>query len=146
MIEIRAFANAAETVIVWNSERIPGCIGFALQRKRIHPSGQQESRYVENRMAFQDEDVQQGERRPSDEWPFQQYFCVDHDVLLGDRVRYRVIPAFEDNEYKSISLSLDSASDWSDEVLLDSAAGGLECYFNRSFLLNQLVHLGRGLF
>lgn len=141
-ITIRAYANADDVYVVWKAPKINDCVGFALERKLIHKTGQASTGYVENRTGFEDDrSVKPGEHRPSDQWPFQRHWWTDHSVNTGDRVKYRVIPAFE-NADKTIRLDQASASDWTQEATLGPDAGDMACYFNRGFIMSQFVRRG----
>lgn len=138
-IKIRSLANADEAFVVWNAEKIPGCLGFALQRRQIEMNGRRRTAYVKNRMGFEDEPARPGENRPSDEWPFQRYSWLDYEVHNGDRVQYRVIPVYENPEGTNVRLDTDSASDWTSEITLSAAGGDFQFYFNRSFMMSDFV-------
>src|SRR4051794_26538306 len=89
-IRIAAYANGDDALVAWQlDEKIPGCLGFALHRRR---NGAEE--IVENRIGWEDlvPPPAPGAHKPSTEWPIQRFFWSDYDARNGDKVQYRVVP------------------------------------------------------
>ncbi|HEK3744991.1 TPA: hypothetical protein SMW43_001390 [Pseudomonas aeruginosa] len=86
-IELRAFANGDDCLVIWKTPEIADCLGFAIGRECKRPNGI-ERLVLPNRLGFKGEPMALGETRPSTVWPFQRYDWTDHSVSTGDEVRY----------------------------------------------------------
>ncbi|WP_442578121.1 phospholipase D-like domain-containing protein [Mesorhizobium sp. ASY16-5R] len=138
-ITLRASTNADDVHLAWDpGEKIPGCLGFAIECKR----GNAEPKYLSNRVGFKndptmDENGEKATKRSSQDWPFQRYDWTDHAADLGDEVAYRVVARIETAASK---LSDGPASNWTPMLKLSPDCGdGLSAFFNRGFVLSQFM-------
>lgn len=132
--KLKVFTNSDDAHLVWYHEKIQDCIGFAIKRKLIR-NGETSDDYLENRVGFADETVQEGERRSSLEWPIQRYNWTDHGVGFNDIVRYQVIPVGTNKKPMT-----DGASEWSEPVTLSAKGNGpVSAYFNRGIVMSQFI-------
>ena len=67
-IKAAAYANASDAYIVWETEEIPNCLGFAIEA-RVNGK----VFVLNNRLGFRGKPQPLGETRPSTQWPFQRY-------------------------------------------------------------------------
>jgi phosphatidylserine/phosphatidylglycerophosphate/cardiolipin synthase-like enzyme len=132
---IRAYANCDDAYVVWRyPEIIPGCRGFALFRR---PEGGDPAP-VQTFVPFAGESKQEGEHRPSTEWPIQKFAWTDVFARSGETLSYRVIPMV--GAAGSLTEKEELASPWSPPVAVSPAAGdGLSAYFNRGVLATQAI-------
>jgi phosphatidylserine/phosphatidylglycerophosphate/cardiolipin synthase-like enzyme len=137
-IEIRAFANSDDCLVVWNAPAIDGCLGFAIGRERKLPDNKIEPLLLENRVGFKGEPMEKGEVRPSTEWPFQRYDWTDHRAGTGDEVRYCVTPVFRKAD-GTVEADVSQSSGWTDWVVLSPTAGPVSAYFNRGLVMSQFM-------
>jgi phosphatidylserine/phosphatidylglycerophosphate/cardiolipin synthase-like enzyme len=141
-IAIAGYANCDDAVVFWAIDRpIRDCLGFAIERQtgraaKVH--------VVENRIGFTDAPGRSGERRPSTTWPFQRFSWSDHQMDLGDRARYRVVPMLRDAR-GDLRRADAAASKWTPWLALAPAAGGMSAWFNRGHVISQFMarHLAR---
>jgi phosphatidylserine/phosphatidylglycerophosphate/cardiolipin synthase-like enzyme len=126
-VSIKLFANEDDTLVVWSSDdHIPGCLGFAIER-RANGS----TRTLKNYVGFP---RQAGGPRFSTEWPFQRWKWTDHSVSAGDHVTYRVRAMLG----APTDLRLGPSSAWSDEI--DAEPGfPIGAHFNRGIVASQWV-------
>jgi phosphatidylserine/phosphatidylglycerophosphate/cardiolipin synthase-like enzyme len=132
---IHAFANCDEATIVWQTEAlIPGCRGFALERQI---RGKTQTSFLPTWVGFKGQKHQDGESRPSTEWPIQRYMWSDYLVQFGQQVRYRAIPMIG----SAGSLEKAPEVEWSDwtpwETIGTGQAANIEAYFNRGIVPSQ---------
>jgi phosphatidylserine/phosphatidylglycerophosphate/cardiolipin synthase-like enzyme len=132
---IRAYANCDDAYVVWRyPEVIPGCRGFALFRK---PEGGDPAP-VQTFVPFAGETKQDGEHRPSTEWPIQRFAWADVFARNGETLSYRVVPMV--GAAGSLTEKEDLASPWSPPVAVSPDAGdGLSAFFNRGVLATQAI-------
>ncbi|HET9676038.1 MAG TPA: phospholipase D-like domain-containing protein, partial [Solirubrobacterales bacterium] len=132
---IRAYANCDDAFVVWRyPESIPGCRGFALFRR---PEGGDPAP-VQTFVPFAGEAKQEGEHRPSTEWPIQRFAWADVFARNGETLSYRVVPMV--GEAGSLTEKEDLASPWSPPVAVSPDAGdGLSAFFNRGVLATQAI-------
>lgn len=108
---IRAYANCDDAYVVWRyPEVIPGCRGFALFRR---PEGGDPAP-VQTFVPFASESKQEGEHRPSTEWPIQRFAWADVFARNGETLSYRVVPMV--GAAGSLTEKEDLASPWSPPV------------------------------
>ncbi|QTD44142.1 phospholipase D-like domain-containing protein [Ottowia testudinis] len=137
VIELRAFANGDDCLVVWKTPEIADCLGFAIGRERKRPSGI-EQLVLPNRLGFKGEPMAPGETRPSTTWPFQRYDWTDHSVSTGDEVRYCVTPVIRLTD-GSVAPNVSQAADWTPWVTLTPTAGDTSVYFNRGLVMSQFM-------
>ncbi|MFN7961811.1 MAG: phospholipase D-like domain-containing protein [Thermoanaerobaculia bacterium] len=131
-LELKAYANCDDVHLVWRCPRVDGCRGFALRRRR----GGGEPVLLDNRVGFAADNPQEGDHRPSTQWPFQRYNWTDHGASSGDRLEYQVQVISRQGD----ALVEGEASDWTPVVEVGPEAGdGLSAYFNRGFVISQFV-------
>ncbi len=90
-IKAAAYANASDAYIVWETDEIPNCLGFAIEA-RVNGK----VFVLNNRLGFRGQPQSLGETRPSTQWPFQRYDWTHHRLNEGDVVSYRIIPVTGD--------------------------------------------------
>lgn len=136
-IELRAFANGDDCLIIWKTPEIANCLGFAIGRERKRPNGV-ERLVLPNRLGFKGEPMEPGETQPSTVWPFQRYDWTDHSVSTGDEVRYCVTPILRQAD-GLIAPDVGQAADWTPWVTLTPTAGDTSVYFNRGLVMSQFM-------
>jgi phosphatidylserine/phosphatidylglycerophosphate/cardiolipin synthase-like enzyme len=146
--KLMVYANEDDALLYWSiSEPIPGCRGFAAERK-ITRKGQQTSRQdvLPNRTGFENENVhakpkpgQKAVLKSSKEWPFQRFSWTDHDANTGDTVSYRILPMIR-NAAGGLDPVEAQASDWSPTRSLGvNADSAYQPFFNRGFVMSQFM-------
>jgi phosphatidylserine/phosphatidylglycerophosphate/cardiolipin synthase-like enzyme len=141
-IRIAAYANGDDALVAWQDDApIPGCLGFALYRRR---NGKEE--IVENRIGWETlvgkDRPAPGAHKPSTVWPIQRYYWSDYDARPGDKVQYRVVPMItqQDGVTDPLTPANNLASAWSDEITVSPGdAKGICAYFNRGVVMSQAV-------
>ena len=127
---IAAHANCDDVYVVWRYPKaIPGCTGFALYRKP--KDGDPEP--VHTFTPFAGKTREEGEHRPSTEWPIQRFGWTDVFARPGQTLSYRVVP-LTGKEGALVEVTAE-ASPWSAPVAVTADAGDDLCaYFNRGVL------------
>ncbi len=134
-VELTVLQNSDDTLLTWNvAEAIPDCIGFAVRRKLTH-EGKTHTGWIDNFVGFADEEHEDGERRPSTEWPFQGFSWTDHEPGTGDVAHYQVVPVVRGSDGK-LGPQDSLASDWA--TGRDHSPDYLP-YFNRGFVMSQFM-------
>lgn len=134
-VELKVLQNSDDALIVWSvSEEIPDCIGFAIRRE-LTRGGKTQARWLDNFVGFEGEKHQEGERRPSTEWPFQGFSWTDHELESGDSARYRVVPVLRGAD-GSLKRADSLRSEW--EEGRERSPRYLP-YFNRGFVMSQFM-------
>lgn len=130
--EIRVFANCEDAFLAWEpGEDIPGCLGFAIER-RLNGT----ACVLENRVGFGAHDTPEDNLpAASTDYPFQRLTWTDHGPGLGDRVAYRITARVGTPGHFTDGPD----SGWSDEITLTATCGATEAYFNRGVVLSQFV-------
>ena len=146
-IETRAYANVADVILVWDSDRIDGCLGFAVQRK--DQSGAAPS-WIPTYMPFAPAPAApspaggagapapaQPHSQPSDVWPIQRYIWTDYpDGRSG--LQYQVVPVL--GTPGNTQPDLASASPWTDPVTCATGSTpGFEMWFTRGIVASPSV-------
>ena len=135
-IKIHVFPTSDDALVVWRSDHlIPDCVGFQLIRKRN--GGAPET--VRNRVTFSAAGVDATHASDSSVSPIRRYAWTDHEPTQGDTVSYQVVPVIQAG---TAAAAPDTAqqSPFSDAVTLSGkAADGIECYFNRGFVISQFM-------
>jgi len=133
---IAAYANGDDALIAWQLDAaIPGCLGFALFRRR---NGRDE--IVDNRIGWENlvPPPKPGTFKPSTVWPIQRFLWTDFLVSRGDKVQYRVVPMVGTPNSMTQATSL--ASDWTPPMLISAGnSSGIEAFFNRGIVMSQAV-------
>ena len=132
-IKAAAYANASDAYIVWETDEIANCLGFAIQARvngKIF--------VLNNRLGFRGQPQPLGDSKPSTQWPFQRYDWTHHRLNEGDTVSYRIIPVTGDPNHPTADER--NASAWTPDIKVSAdAGGGRSVYFNRGILLSQFV-------
>jgi phosphatidylserine/phosphatidylglycerophosphate/cardiolipin synthase-like enzyme len=134
-LAVKAMASNDDTVVVWHyTEFIKDCWGFALFRKR---KGESDAiaEPVPTSVGFESEPHQEGEKRPSTEWPLQRFMWTDYYVRQGDEVCYKVVPMI--NVGDKLVKEDSRASNWSNWVKVHN--GDQEVYYNRGLVASQFI-------
>ena len=93
MREIRAYADADHTFVVWQEHApIPGCRGFALKRR---PADSDRETTLDSWVGFAGDTAPAGTKRPSSEWPIQRFMWSDY-APPREPVCYRAVPLVGD--------------------------------------------------
>jgi phosphatidylserine/phosphatidylglycerophosphate/cardiolipin synthase-like enzyme len=131
-------SNCDDAVIFWRiDKRIPDCWGFQIERELKKDDGVQRST-LKNRMGFEGDAPQPGDRRPSNIWPFQRFWWADHSANLGDEVRYRVTPMLRTNG--TLRELVSEQSEWTEWTTLSGGEeGGFSSFFNRGLVISQFM-------
>jgi phosphatidylserine/phosphatidylglycerophosphate/cardiolipin synthase-like enzyme len=133
-IELKVVMNTDDAFLVWRAPKLEGCIGFAIERQWRPGSPPartpNHSEYLLNRVGFRAEPgTTLNPRQLSTVWPFQRYNWTDHEIGLGDLVRYRIVPVIGSAAAPSLMMSL--ASHWVNADAAQPEGGKLRFYFNR---------------
>ncbi|MBI3525239.1 MAG: hypothetical protein HY066_12110 [Betaproteobacteria bacterium] len=129
VFKVSLTANCDDVFLAWDpGQDIPGCIGFAIQRKL---NGQVS--FLENRVGFKDGAAPNP--APSTDYPFQRLTWMDHGVNRGDKVAYRVSARVGTQG----QLRDGPGSGWTDEITLTPECGDVQAYFNRGLILSQFM-------
>jgi len=134
-LKIEAFTNSGDAFIAWRSPKpITDCIGFELRRRR---NGKLE--VVRNRVSFSSGEPDPTSPESSAKSPLRRYAWTDHEVNIGDKVAYQVVPVIQ--PYGGAPLVDEAqASSFSAEVELSGKVDEVfECYFNRGFVISQFM-------
>ncbi len=138
-----AYANADDVVLVWQCDRIEGCLGFAVQRQDA--SGSPAS-YLPTYMPFApdpagpppDPAAPPVHSQPSDVWPVQRYIWADYGAKPLRGVQYQVVPVL--GEPGSSHPDLNQASPWTDPVTCGTGTtAGFEMWFTRGIVASPSV-------
>jgi len=131
--------NCDDALLFWSvGAQIADCLGFAIDRERRLADGSVESDVLDNRMGFKADQPKSGERRPSTQWPFQRLWWTDHDVNLGDTVRYRVYPMVLDGGHlKPLTAERSTWTPW--RTLSGGTRDGYAAFFNRGLVISQFM-------
>lgn len=133
---IKAFANNDDAVVVWQyHKKIKNCYGFALFRKKQGESDAT-AEPVQSYVGFEDQTPNEGEHRPSTDWPIQKFVWTDFFVRTNDVVCYRVVPMIWNND--RLVKDEANASDWSEEVTITSGKV-FNVSFNRGLISSQFL-------
>ena len=137
-IAARAYANADDVVLVWQCDRIEGCLGFAVQRKDA--SGGPPS-YLPTYMPFApdpaapppDPAAPRVHSQPSDVWPVQRYIWADYGAQRLPGAQYQVVPVL--GEPGGSHPDLAQASPWTDPVTCGTGTtAGFDMWFTRGIV------------
>lgn len=137
-INIAVYANSDDAFVAWApSAFIPGCRGFLLTRGR-KVGATERVEIVNNFTGFKQDRPRSGERRPSDEWPFQRFNWTDHAADVGHEVRYRVTAMIDEGTGRPYTKG--PSSPWTPWTKLSAnAGGGFSCFFNRGLAISQFA-------
>lgn len=132
-----AYCNGDDVFLAWMLPDTAGCWGVAIWRDLTRASGEKDANYLWNYTGFEGGHATPGERRRSNEWPFQRYTWTDHDVDEGDTVSYTITPVIKTAQGlkpdTTVSVSTGSLTATS------RAAPGMNAYFNRGLFLSQFM-------
>jgi hypothetical protein len=141
---LQVYANEDDVLLFWSvTTVIPGCLGFAIARRKTDPSGNKSEGFLLNRTGFaSDAPPTPGaaiHAQPSTQWPFQRFSWTDHDANTGDTVSYQIVPMIRDGGGALVQLT-EQASAWSPERTLGPPAGSrFAPFFNRGFVISQFM-------
>jgi phosphatidylserine/phosphatidylglycerophosphate/cardiolipin synthase-like enzyme len=126
-IEARAYANAADIIVVWESDRIDGCLGYAVQRQDASGAA---PTWIPTYMPFAPAPAPAGgtaapapaaapaanqpHSQPSDVWPIQRFIWTDYPAAGLTGLQYQVVPVL--GTPANTQPDLASASPWTDAV------------------------------
>jgi len=139
----RAYGNAADVIVVWESDRIAECLGFAIQR-RDQSGG--EPVYLPTYMPFAPDPAadptappaQAAGSEPSNVWPVQRYIWADRGARGLADVQYRVLPVIGTPGSGNADLATSSA--WTDPVACQTGTtAGFEMWFTRGVVATPAV-------
>jgi phosphatidylserine/phosphatidylglycerophosphate/cardiolipin synthase-like enzyme len=146
-VTLKVYANEDDALLFWSIPKpIPGCRGFAIERKRRRANQPDERKFLDNRVGFENQKTvaktekgQPAVVKPSTEWPFQRFSWTDHDANTGEAVSYRVVPVLRKAEGELV-LDKKNASAFSDEKILGNAPDArFAPFFNRGFIISQFM-------
>lgn len=123
-IDTRAWSNGGSVLIAWRSEApIPGCLGFALQRRTLEGG---EDQFVNTYVPFAGV---WGGPQPSNVQPIQNFRWTDRPRSDRD-VRYRVVPVI--GEVGQLAEDFDRASGWTRWLSKKTGmTAGYQTFFDR---------------
>jgi phosphatidylserine/phosphatidylglycerophosphate/cardiolipin synthase-like enzyme len=141
---LKMYANEDDVLLFWSVPApIPGCRGFAIDRRTTDPSGNVTTENLANRVGFSSTPAPTPgtltHDQPSTVWPFQRFSWTDHGAGGSTSVSYQVTPIVRDGSGALIPLT-DQASPWSaprDLAATDSTR--FSAYFNRGFVISQFM-------
>lgn len=138
-IDLRVYTNSDDATIVWQTAaRIPGCRGFALDRRARDKQGKITPSVLPTWVGFAgDPAAQSGQQRPSTEWPVQRFLWTDYSARDAAAVQYRVVPML--GKAGSLKRAPDAqCSDWSGWAEVTTGqTPGFGAYFNRGIVASQ---------
>lgn len=135
-IQLAAFNNCDDVYLAWTSgQPIANCLGYAIECRRTKNGNVTQPKALSNRVGFGADNPTKGEKRSSNEWPFQRFDWTDHAADLGDEIAYRVVARVGTRG----NLQDGPASDWTSVLQLSSDCDGITALFNRGFVLSQFV-------
>jgi len=138
-IDLRVYTNSDDATIVWQAAaRIPGCRGFALDRRARDGQGKTTASVLPTWVGFAgDPAAQSGQQRPSTEWPVQRFLWTDYSAREAAAVQYRVVPML--GKAGSLKRAPDAqCSEWSGWAEVKTGqTPGFEAYFNRGIVASQ---------
>jgi phosphatidylserine/phosphatidylglycerophosphate/cardiolipin synthase-like enzyme len=141
---LQVYANEDDVLLYWSVPApIPGCRGFAINRRTTDASGAVTDAVLPNRVGFASttppatDAVSQTE--PSTVWPFQRFSWTDHGAAPGDTLSYQVVPMLRDSTGALVPMT-DEASAWSPPLSMSAPEGTrFRPFFNRGFLISQFM-------
>ena len=138
-VKTNLLVNCDDALLFWSVEApIPNCLGFAIDRERRLANGHVKADVLDNRMGFKADKPKSGDHRPSTRWPFQRLWWTDHDVNLGDTVRYRVYPMVLDGaKLKALDAERSAWTAW--QTLSAGKRDGYAAFFNRGLVISQFM-------
>jgi phosphatidylserine/phosphatidylglycerophosphate/cardiolipin synthase-like enzyme len=138
---LRLVVNCDDAMLFWRvAAPIDGCLGFAIDREMKLEDGTVVRAVLQNRMGFKADEPKLGEQRSSDQWPFQRLWWADHEVNLGDTVRYRVCPVVRHPQTGALHRLLPEQSPWTPWATLSGGRrDGCAIFFNRALVISQFM-------
>ncbi len=129
-IKLAVIANGDDVALAWRSSTpIPGCFGFAIERRRN--GGDIET--LNNRVSTKPS--KQPVKESSRDSPFKRIHWTDHAVNVGDTVQYRIVSMLG----KPGKFTEGPMSSWSKPIKLTHQYGSSSVFFNRGIVLSQFV-------
>ena len=143
--KLKVYVNEDDALLFWSIPKpIPGCRGFAIQRRIKRKGKKQTEDFLLNRTGFETKKAPANSNgnnpnvKPSTELPFQRFSWTDHDAQTGDVVSYRIIPMIRNSDGELEQKESD-ASDWSPKRTLGTTKGEFKPFFNRGFVMSQFM-------
>ena len=117
---LQVYANEDDVLLFWSVPApVPGCRGFAINRRTTDLSGAVTDVTLPNRVGFASTAAPApgavSQTESSMVWPFQRFSWTDHGAAAGDTVSYQVVPIVRDGTGALAPLT-DEASQWSPRV------------------------------
>lgn len=138
-IALRVYTNSDDATIVWQTPaRIPGCRGFALERRARDKKGKITPSVLPTWVGFAgDPAAQSGQQRPSTEWPVQRFLWTDYSAREAAAVQYRVVPMLgkAGNLKRAPDAHCSRWSGWAE--VKTGQTPGFSAYFNRGIVASQ---------
>ena len=144
-VTLRVLVNEDDALLYWRIPApIPGCRGFAIERRIIRPGVAQAQDFLLNRMGFENQPLPPdpkgfGFSKPSTEWPFQRFSWTDHDAGTGDTVSYRVIPMIRAGNGQLEQLDAEASPFSAPRKLGPIKDATFQPFFNRGFVISQFM-------
>lgn len=140
MVDAVAIANNDVVLIVWRyPEKIPHCLGFAVQRKAGPPDGASEWVPLPAWVGFQGENNSAWVAKDTEIWPIQKFMWKDLTAQRGATYSYRIVPtAGQPGTGERLQLLEDEALTTA-AVTLTPDRGQFKSYFNRGILSTQFL-------
>ncbi|SDZ70656.1 Phosphatidylserine/phosphatidylglycerophosphate/cardiolipin synthase [Variovorax sp. YR266] len=138
-VKTNLLVNCDDALLFWSvAAPVSDCLGFVIDRERKLADGTVKPDVLGNRMGFKGDKPKAGEHRSSEEWPFQRLWWTDHEVNLGDTVRYRVTPMVKDgNQLKRLAAERSAWTPWA--TLAGGTQDGYAAFFNRGLVISQFM-------
>lgn len=151
-IKLTVYHNCDDVQLFWrstvNGEKdvaIPGCLGFAIERKRKDANDVWgEPEILRNRVGFSNQPPVGPDGFPTKSsrvWPYQRYDWTDHGANNGQTVKYRVVAVGSpQGTVGEVELEELANSGWTDAIKVDATSeNGVSAYFNRGAVMSQYV-------
>ncbi|HZE68962.1 MAG TPA: phospholipase D-like domain-containing protein [Pyrinomonadaceae bacterium] len=154
-IKLTAYHNCDDVQLFWRPTvngqpdvAIPGCLGFAIARRRKTSADVWGATEVlRNRVGFSNQlpvgadGLPQYLTKPSSIWPFQRYDWTDHGANSGQTVMYRVTAVgLPQGQPGDVELQPIADSGWTEAIRVDAnSENGISAYFNRGTVMSQYV-------
>jgi len=154
-VKLTAYHNSDDVQLFWrtgvngaNDVPIPGCLGFAIERRRKNAAGEWGAvEVLRNRVGFTNQlpigadGTPQYLTKPSNVWPFQRYDWTDHGANSGQTVIYRVVAVgLQQGQAGDVELEVIADSGWTEPITVDALTNnGISVFFNRGAVMSQYV-------
>ena len=138
-VKTHLLVNCDDALLFWSvAAPIANCLGFTIDRQTKLGNGSIKPDVLDNRMGFIADQPKSGDHRPSTQWPFQRLWWTDHDVNLGDTVRYRVTPMVRaGGQLEPLDTERSPWTPW--QTLAGGKRDGYAAFFNRGLVISQFM-------